>query len=264
VRAFLILLLVFIHHFAVAKPTDIQLVALKNDTPFAFVNNDTSSGLLPELLAQVSKVMPEYNIKLDHVSFRDIENRKLPQNTLGFLGAYFRINEWNDVYPYSYPIYHEQMCIVCTNQNNEGIKLKSNKIWPEDYKDAKLGTVRNYSGWETYGVDARKIGTMNVFEYPNPELAIMAVHKGLVDCVLFEETVFHSLVKEYTKSNKLSKSHSLVVSTRLQRDSLHIAYFADALDEKNEGFIKAFDKAFAKLLMENKLKPIYDKYGVRY
>ena len=179
--------LLCVHFVVVAKLTNINLVTIDNDPPFVYVEDNLPKGLLIELVDEVAKALPNYRITYTQLPWTDIEKQNIPANIDGFLGSYFRGNEWSNVYPYSYPIYHEQMCIVCSSSTNpQALNLR----WPQDYNDTKLGTVRNFSGWLTMGVEARTLGTLNIFEFPNPYLALQGIHNGVVDCALFEKTIY--------------------------------------------------------------------------
>ncbi|WP_395339702.1 hypothetical protein PN836_015135 [Ningiella sp. W23] len=265
---FLLYLCFFISSFgASAKPIDITLVAIESDAPFAFVENEESKGLLIEIIETVSARLPNYNIHIKHLPWENIKNRDFDTPVDGFLGAYFRIDEWEDVYPYSYPIYHEQMCIVCSSKNTDSSTVHTEgygKQWPADYSNSQLGTVRDYSGWFNYDEQARQLGSLNVFEFPDPRIALIGLHKGVVDCTLFEKTVFRSLTKSLTKSGSLPEDHGFYIATELERDSLHIAYFKDAIKGDKQTFFRDFDTAYAKALYNYELTPIFASYGVSH
>ena len=247
---------------AFSQVTEINLVGTKNYPPFAYTENEAFKGMLVEIVQAVDDQLPKYKINIQSAGMGDIRQMLASGEAAGFLGSYFALNEWPEVYPYSYPIFHEQMHIICDTNFFPGKSL----AWPEDYAGAKLGVVRSYKGWLKYGARARDLGILNVIELPSPRVALKAVQNEVVDCILFEKTVFTALSKELIANAIIPSSHRLETKSEVSRISVHIAYSSQNLsgDDKKANFAKDFDAMFYKLLSNNELDTIYQRYGVSY
>ena len=258
--SFIAMLLVSIPLFA--EVIDIKLVGTKNYPPFAYLEDGEFRGLLVDIVRAVDDNLPQYKIQLEAEAMTNIRERLGKGDASGFLGSYFAINEWPEVYPYSYPIFHEQMAVICNARFSKGAQL----TWPQDFKGVKLGVIRNYTGWRKYGAKARDLGTFNVIELPSPEVALQAVQNEALECVLFEETVFNEVSKQLILKKELPSHHHLEVASDITRLSVHIAYSANNIVGKDDksSFIKEFDRVFFKMLSDNQLDEIYQRYGVGY
>ena len=234
----------------------------KNYPPFAYLEDGEFRGLLVDIVRAVDDNLPQYKIQLEAEAMTNVRERLGKGDVSGFLGSYFAINEWPEVYPYSYPIFHEQMAVICNARFSKGAQL----TWPQDFKGVKLGVIRNYTGWRKYGAKARDLGTFNVIELPSPEVALQAVQNEALECVLFEETVFNEVSKQLILKKELPSHHHLEVASDITRLSVHIAYSANNIVGKDDksSFIKEFDLGFFKMLSDNQLDEIYQRYGVGY
>jgi ABC-type amino acid transport substrate-binding protein len=142
------------------------------------------------------------------------------------------------------------------------------KRWPEDFAGIKLALIRSYTGRLKYGTSAKELGTLNTLEFPNPQIAVKALVKGVIDCGIFEKTTFTALVNDIKQDDaRLSKTPAEELPSAaaiISRISVHIGY-SQASIENNEdaaAFAKDFDRKLFELLGADELDNIFVRYGL--
>ncbi|WP_395342330.1 hypothetical protein PN836_000700 [Ningiella sp. W23] len=236
--------------------TVVPLVTTSFYPPFAYLENGQQKGALLEFIERVAPNLPNYDMQITSMPFNKISQHIIDGNAAGYLGAYYSINRWEDVYPYSYPLFYEQHLLICNSEKSAG------KDWPDEHEGTKLGTVRDYSDWLTFGAKARNLGTMNVLEFPSPDFLLRGIHLGTVDCGIFERATYAYKLAKLIERDELPSKPKLFQSSVIGQTSIHIAFSEKYLEAnpKLKTFERDFNSAFHQLLQNNAFDDILERY----
>ena len=242
----------------------VRLVADRNYRPYSYVENNELKGLLIDVMNAIDNEMPNFTIDITPSKWSSGKAAVRKGDYTGLIGAYFHGEDWPNIYPYSYPILFESLVTVCSSRFVSDQKTQ----WPTDYAGLIVGTVAGYDGWLGDGVKYRNINTINFFEFPNTDLALMGVYNDIVECTLFEEASFVDTMKKLLAKGKIKDISKLSIVNFLAKHSVHIAYSEKLATGKESAsayaFRKAFDAQLFAMLQSGELAPIFEKYGVQF
>lgn len=243
-----------------SNPITITLVTDNNYMPYSFEQNGEAKGLLLDIVAMVDAQLQHFKIEVKQMPWRAAKNMVMKGEAQGILGSYFNVNEWPKIYPYSYPLFYENLVTICASSKNQqriqesyksdtllDLQQASNpnvKPWPYAYAGEIVGTVNGYDGWTAAELRRDKDNQINFFEFPNARLALLGVYKEVVDCTLLEKANFVATQNSLIQAGEIESADLVQLTSFVSRHSVHIGYSERAFNNPHNTFIKDFKKAF--------------------
>ncbi|MEM0911934.1 MAG: transporter substrate-binding domain-containing protein [Pseudomonadota bacterium] len=234
--------------------------------PYSYKKDDVLMGVLPELISLIDESMKEFDIIKVSGEWHHGKQQLREGNVFGLVGTYFIPNRHDFMFPFSYPLFLEEVVLVCHHLT----EIETDSNWPEDYRGLKIGTVAGYDGWANSKNHHRSIQGINYFEFPDVELAFLSVKDRITDCTILERLVFQQMLERTENSLAANANKIIRITTSKRNESVHIG-FAKTLflhDDTSDNaleFAKQFDTAvielhrngaIAEVLSKHKAKPI--------
>ena len=195
--------------------TIITVAADASFPPYIYEKDGELKGIYVGVIEHLNQHMPDFEITLEPytwpVAKSKVKNGELP----AILGAYYHGHDWDYLYPYSQPLFYENVILVC---NNESVKQKGLK-WPIDLKGKLISNINGYDGWLHNKVRDKTItDIINLIEVPDVSTAWKMVTKQIVDCTLFERRVLKSVQAGIHSSSKIN------IAADISMESVHIGF----------------------------------------
>jgi len=157
--------------------------------PYSYVENGQFKGIYVELLqAAAAKLLPHYRLELKPVPWRRgvamLENGQ----ALGLFPPYLR-RERTYIWPYSTPLYREQVVIVC----NTAALNKPRRRFPDDFGDVTIGINSGFALADSL-IQARAAGKVGIDEAMGNAINIRKLRNNRIGCYINDRlSIFHTL-----------------------------------------------------------------------
>lgn len=246
-----------------AEVTKVKLLTEKSYLPYSYFEGTELKGLYVDILKRLFQEMPEYQLELKGVNWNKAKRMVKNGEALGLVGAYYHGHDWPYLYPYSQPLAHEEVIVVCNNKH----KASQRPVWPQDYKGLLVANVAGYDGWLDNNVRSlENTRYANFIEVPNTAIALTMAIKGRIDCALFETAALGHTLQFLQTSGiyKPDQETAPFVSTQLSREPAYIGYSKPALASGRfpyaQDLIRKIDNQLYLLRKSGELQKIKNKY----
>lgn len=246
---------------------EVTLLIEQSYPPYSYVDDNELKGLLVDIVSTIDKKLEGFTIKLIPSTWPVAKSKIRNGEQLGLVGPYLNVDIWPYMYPYSATILYEKVITVCHENEMLDRSKGQPREWPDSYANLTIGTVAGYDGWHG---DYRNsnVNTMRFFEYPNTDVALMAVYKEFVPCTIFEKATYQHTIKQLLRDKRIKEDHNLAIAQVLAQKSVHIGYSEKAFQSGNYPhayeFQKAFDTELVKILNSGQFDALFESYGVEY
>lgn len=232
-------------------PQKVVLLTDKNLEPFSYLKGDAMVGKTIDWVKRIDEVMPDYEITIKGVDWKEGLLAIREGRALGIIGTYFSGSNRAWIYPYSQPLFNEQVVVVC----NPNVKVSEPINWPTSFRGLLVLNIAGYDGWLDFKVRHRKnTEVINFFEVPTVDIAYKVLKKGNADCMLSEKTFAELAIARDSSDESQKPKIKGVVS----RQPIYVGYSHKAVIGESYpyalDFARAFDFAQYQLKREGELK----------
>lgn len=220
----------------------------ENYPPYSYLENGKLKGVYPEILEIVDKNMKEFKIIMKPLPW----NRALKMIETGqadyITDVWYRPNERPYV-NYSVPVISEEIIIVSMKGNN--------KVWPNDFKDKKIGINR---GFAVFTFEEKKLIKME--EASSTEDNIKKLINGRIDFYASDKNSFYwdleSILKK--KTIKASEIKNIRVNLIFKKEYGYVGFKKNSKWKSKSKFEKEFNKEITKLKENGTINNIMKTY----
>lgn len=214
VKVIFALLLGMTSAYSFAK-TVIPVITENSYFPYSYQEGEELRGLYVSMAHELNELMPDFEIKLVPMNWKAGLNAIKKGKYPAILGAYYHGHDWEYLYPYSQPVFYEEVILICHPETD----FKGGEKWPADFAGKLVSNVSGYDGWLNNNVRDKSVTKIvNFIEVPNISTAWNMVNKNLVDCSLFEKRALE------VQLEKDPNGKQLIVATSVTVESVHIGY----------------------------------------
>lgn len=235
--------------------------------PFSYLEDKQVRGLYSDILRAASQNIPDFNIELKAIPWERGKHLVKTGAELAIAPVFFHGHDWPYLYPYSIPLYREDVALIC----NTKVKQSNSRKWPAGYTEFSIGNMRGFDGWG--GLEFRELVEQKSISYQevgSAEQLILMVAMGRVDCILMEEFAFAYHMRIIRESNDIdSRGHlALFTAEIVGSDYTYVGYSEAAISSgkfpNQYEFRKALDIALYKMHKSGELSLVISKSKRRY
>lgn len=225
---------------AATSPSQIKLIIDSSYEPYSYIKNGKLVGITVDLMNQVNKALPDYDIELYAMEWRDGLSMVRDGKALGIVGTYFSGPHRPWIYPYSQPLLAEKVVVIC----RPDLQLPQPVIWPDSFAGSLVLNIAGYDGWLDFDIrNKRNTQLVNFLEVPATSIAYKMLKNGNADCSLSEYS-FAQMAIENESENAKNKP---VIVTEVTSNTVHLGFSVEAIKSGEYpnalDFARAFDIA---------------------
>jgi polar amino acid transport system substrate-binding protein len=257
------LLLTFILVCEVSS-TPIQVTIYTDDSlqPYSYQENGKVKGTYINIIKTVFDRMPDYNVKITAVPWK--RGKKIMEAGKGFglATAYFHGHDWPYLYPYSLPFASDVLNVYCTPETLKTQRL----IWPDDYKQLRIGRPAGFSGFGGPKFDEMVKAKQIVLEESKGAVAqILKLGACRLDCIIIDQTTFNVEYHRAIKNGRYDSSWiEPVLGVEISRNDIYIGYSKKAIESGkypfHMDFRQKFDSELFKMIRSGERDKILNAY----
>ncbi|MGQ8365409.1 substrate-binding periplasmic protein [Glaciecola sp. 1036] len=111
--------------------------------PYSYIEDGQLKGIYIDLIARMNQELPEYKITTYAMPWFEALNNVKKAKGDAILGTYFLGKSRPQIYPYSMPIYKEEIILVCSDKTIP----KGDYNFPQDFQGKVIANVKGYEAW---------------------------------------------------------------------------------------------------------------------
>jgi polar amino acid transport system substrate-binding protein len=237
-----VLLLLLSASNAYATPINVTIYTDDSLRPYSFIENGEVKGIYINIIKAVFDKMQGYNVKIVAVPWKRGKKLMESGNGFGLATAYFHGHDWPYLYPYSLPFASDVLNVYC----NQDTLNHDRPVWPDDYKNLRIGRPSGYCGFGGPKFDKMvKEKKITLEESKGAVTQILKLGSGRVDCIIMDQTTFHvGYQKTIHDGRFLSTWKEPVLGVEISRNEVYIGYSKKAIQSGNYPFHMDFRQKF--------------------
>jgi len=242
----------------------IQVIIYTDDSlqPHSYLENGELKGTYVNILKAVFDKMPDYDVKLTAVPWKRGKKMMELGQGLGLATAYFHGHDWPYLYPYSLPFASDVLNVYCTSET----LAKPRPLWPDDYKQLRIGRPAGFSGFGGPKFD-EMVNAKTIFleESKGAVTQIYKLGANRVDCIIMDQTTYNVEYNKAVKNGKyVSSWKKPVLGVEISRNDVYIGYSKKAIESGqypyHMDFRQKFDAELFKMIRSGERDKILNAY----
>ena len=245
-----------------ATPTKVIIYTDDSLQPYSHLENGELKGTYVNILKAVFAKMPDYDVKLLPVPWK--RGKKLMElgQGLGLATAYFHGHDWPYLYPYSLPFASDVLNVYCSSE----ILEKARPLWPDDYKNLRIGRPAGFTGFGGPKFDEMvKEKAIFLEESKGAVTQILKLGANRVDCIIMDQTTYNVEYHKAVKDGRyFSNWKKPVLGVEISRNDVYIGYSKKAIESGqypyHMDFRQKFDAELFKMIRSGERDKILNAY----